>query len=222
MTVEKTLTNLQAAFLADKSAYSEHFSLRIYRALSWLKKADMTEDDDTRFIALWIAFNAAYAKETDFGLRFAEQSVFMEFLNKIHNLDKDKQIYRLVWQTYAGSIRLLMENQYTFQPFWAYQNGLVSEDSWKQDFDKSKKKVLLALSSQDTHAVLVLIFQRLYTIRNQILHGGATFGSSVNRKQLADACHILSALVPAIVQVMLDNHQQVDWGKPFYPPVNLE
>ncbi len=38
----------------------EALSLRTHRALSWLQRAEQeTEDDDARFIFLWIAFNAA-------------------------------------------------------------------------------------------------------------------------------------------------------------------
>ena len=37
------------------------FTLRIHRALSWLKRAEAAgEDDDVAFICLWIGFNAAY------------------------------------------------------------------------------------------------------------------------------------------------------------------
>lgn len=38
---------------------------RIYRALSWLNRAEQADDADGRFIFLWIAFNAAYAQEIE-------------------------------------------------------------------------------------------------------------------------------------------------------------
>lgn len=46
----------------DLQNYPENFRLRIHRALSWLKKAENSEDLDTKFISLWISFNAAYAE----------------------------------------------------------------------------------------------------------------------------------------------------------------
>lgn len=42
-------------------------------------------------------------------------------------------------------------------------------------------------------------FDRLYVLRNQIFHGGATFNSKANRDQLRDACDILGDLFPAII-----------------------
>lgn len=72
----------------NRAQYPETFGLRIHRTLSWLHKADTAEDEDTRFIALWIAFNAAYAREMDYGIRAADKGMFVEFLAKICRLDK--------------------------------------------------------------------------------------------------------------------------------------
>lgn len=41
-------------------------TLRVHRALSWLRRADAEREDlDVRFILLWIGFNAAYAGDLD-------------------------------------------------------------------------------------------------------------------------------------------------------------
>ena len=38
--------------------------IRIHRAISWLARAEAEQGDpDARFLFLWIAFNAAYARE---------------------------------------------------------------------------------------------------------------------------------------------------------------
>ncbi len=43
---------------------SVKFFLGVYRALSWLNCAEQHEDDlDSKFIFLWVSFNAAYAHE---------------------------------------------------------------------------------------------------------------------------------------------------------------
>ena len=88
---------------------NDSFNLRLYRANSWLKKAEASEaDDDIRFITLWIAFNAAYAKEIEAGAQLSDRSTFRQFLHTICRLDKGQRIYRLVWETFSGSIRLLL------------------------------------------------------------------------------------------------------------------
>ena len=65
-----------------------------------------------------------------------------------------------------------------------------------------------------------MLFDRLYMLRNQLIHGGATWNSTVNRDQLRDGSEILSYLLPIMVDIMMDNPQE-DWGRPFYPVVDL-
>lgn len=42
----------------------------------------------------------------------------------------------------------------------------------------------------------------------------------MNRDQLRDGSEILSYLLPIMVDIMMDNPQE-DWGRPFYPVVDL-
>lgn len=212
------MNSLSQQFQQSKSTNSDELNLRLHRALSWLKKAEETADDfDFQFITLWIAFNAVYAKELN--ERGADRTNFIEFLNDVCRLDKSKQLYELIWQKYPQSIRVMLDNRYIFQPFWDYHNGKITEKAWQEDFEKANKKALTALANQDTHAVLMVIFDRLYTLRNQIVHGGATYHSQVNRSQLKDGCQILLSIIPVIIQIILNNPEN-DWGKPFYPVVD--
>ena len=66
--------------------------------------------------------------------------------------------------------------------------------------------------------VLSNVFDRLYVLRNQLVHGGSTWNSDINRDQVRDGAAILEFLVPVFVDVMMDNPQE-DWGRPFYPVV---
>ncbi|MDO4776468.1 MAG: HEPN domain-containing protein [Cardiobacteriaceae bacterium] len=212
---------LLALFKAGKSHFTPAFDLRLYRAISWLKKAESTEDLDIRFISLWIAFNAAYAKELEAG-SLSDRSAFRQFLHTLCHLDKSQQIYQLVWETFPGSIRMLLDNRFVFQAFWDFQNGKISQNAWVEDFERGKNKARKALANRDTDNVLLIVFDRLYTLRNQLVHGGATHGSGVNRRQLADACAILGRFLPLMLQIMLENHARPDWGKPFYPVIKEE
>lgn len=151
-------------------------------------------------------------------MQSADRASFVDFIHKICQLDKKKQLYTLTWQTYSQSIRVMLDNPYIFQPFWDYQNGKISATAWQEDFTKANKKALNALKNEDTATILMVIFDRLYTLRNQIVHGGATYQSSLNREQLSDGCQILQAILPVVVEIVLDN-AEVDWGNPFYPVV---
>ena len=55
-------------------------------------------------------------------------------------------------------------------------------------------------------------------LRNQLVHGGATWNSQVNRAQLADAVAILGTLVPLVLTVMMDHPDQA-YGDALYPVV---
>lgn len=202
----------------DLQNYPENFRLRIHRALSWLKKAENSEDLDTKFISLWISFNAAYAREFENHIG-KDRATFNEFLLRICAFDKDKIIYNLVWQKFSQSIRLLLDNKYVFQPFWDFHNGKISEKAYLTAEAQDRERCLSALERQKTEWILDVMFSRLYTLRNQILHGCATFNSQVNREQLRDGCNILLLLIPAMLQIMMEHHSEIDWGKPFYPVV---
>ena len=58
-------------------------------------------------------------------------------------------------------------------------------------------------------------------MRNQLIHGGATYKSSVNRDQVRDSANLLGRLIPLIVEIMLDNPQDA-WGDIYYPVVDTK
>ena len=204
----------------ERDNYPTNMSLRVHRALSWLDRAEQCEDDDdARFLFLWISFNAAYANEILDQERAPEQKLFEMFLKKLVDMDKDDVLYELIWTEFSTSIRVLLDNQYVFQPFWDFQNGKISEDQWKDRFDSAKAAASRALGNHRTIAVLSIILSRMYTLRNQIIHGGATWNSRVNRAQLRDCSAFLGKLVPFIIKLMMDNPNAL-WGKACYPVVD--
>lgn len=202
----------------EREQQHANLSLRLHRALSWLSRAEQAEDQDGRFIFLWIAFNAAYATEIDERQRLSEQETFKAFLEKICALDKNKRIDTLVWQEFSGSIRVLLDNPYVFQSFWDHQSGKIDENTWKARFASGKRSAQQALAGGNTPALLGVLFNRLYTLRNQLIHGGATWNGSVNREQLRDCTSLMGKLVPLIIELMMDNPNTL-WGDACYPVV---
>ena len=51
------------------------------------------------------------------------------------------------------------------------------------------------------------------------MHGGATFNSQVNRTQINECITLLSSLIVVMLDIMMKNNDEMDWGKPFYPVV---
>ncbi len=211
---------LKARHRLERDHHPVNLTLRVHRALSWLQRAEQADDADGRFVFLWIAFNAAYAADIDENYRLSEQETFRAFLRKLCDLDQERQIKKLVWSEFSGSIRVLLDNQYVFQSFWDYQNGKITQEQWTERFAAGRRRAQAALAQRDTAEVLAVLFNRIYTLRNQIMHGGATWDSSINRSQLRDCSSLLGKFVPLIIELMLNNPDTL-WGDACYPVVQL-
>ena len=209
-------TALKGRQRAERENHPEGLALRVHRALSWLDRADQCDDLDGRFIFLWIAFNAAYAQEIGDQQRPDEQRTLNRFLKKLVDLDKDDVLYQLLWQEFSGSIRVLLDNKYVYQPFWDHQNGRIPDEQWQAKFKQARGRAQRALARHDTRGVLAIVLNRMYTLRNQLVHGGATWNSRVNREQLRDCTDLLGKLVPFVILLMLDNPRTL-WGSACYP-----
>lgn len=211
------INQLNEYYKQNRDNFSDNFRLKIHRAISWLNKAEQEDDLDMKFVSLWISFNAAYAK--DLKQQMGDRVSFNKFLLEICKLDKSKKIYNLAWKTFSKPILLLLDNQFIFQPFWDFHNGKISETAYIKAQIGERSRFLTALQNQNTELTLELVFSRLYSVRNQIVHGGSTHNSSVNREQVSTGCQILLAFIPIMLQLMMEHHKQMDWGKPYYPVV---
>lgn len=210
---------LQAEWERVEAALPERLGLRVHRALSWLERAEREPDDpDAAFIFYWIAFNAAYAQDRPRSLDWTERNHFADFFDTILSLDSGHMIYDAIWERFSDSIRVLLDNRFVFQPFWNHHAGRGYEN-WEHAFENSKRGVRRALAARDTSVILSTLFDRLYVLRIQLMHGGASWGSSVNRDQVRDGASILAFLVPLFVGLMM-SHPDIDWGPPDYPVVN--
>lgn len=194
--------------------FAEPLALRTHRAISWIGRAEQeTEDFDAAFIFSWIAFNAAYAEEIVGDAN--EQANFQKFFDALVKLDNNHKIYDLVWKRFPNEIRLLLDNQFIYAPYWKYINGDAYYEDWLERMDKEKLKVNKCLASKDTISILTILFGRLYVLRNQMVHGGATWNSKVNRSQVRDCAAFLTSIMPVFVNIMMDN-PDYKWGMPFY------
>lgn len=209
---------LKARHRAERHAFPEPLSIRVHRAISWLGRAEAAGDDaDVRFILMWIGFNAAYANTINSEGRTRE--AFRDFFASLVALDAAQRIYRAVWQRFSNEIRVLLDNQYVFAPFWEHHNGRPGGGDWAARLDDDRATVKRALAHHDTPRLLAILFDRLYVLRNQLVHGGATWNSGVNRAQLRDGNAVLGYLLPMFIDIMMDNPTR-EWGPPHYPVIS--
>ena len=198
------------------STLPETLKIRLHRAISWLKSAEkQAENLDMKFISLWISFNACYAVDLNGISTKSEKAKLRDFTSSLVDFDRTR-LYNLFWEKYSGPVKVLIENKFVFEKFWEYTRG-ESQD-YQIAFNKSIETATNCLSKQNIEGLLEIVLERLYTLRNQIIHGGATYNSKLNRSQLRDACNIIQLLVPIIIDIMLENGEH-DWGEIAYPVV---
>ena len=212
--------SLKIRHRAERDTWHPNLSLRVHRALSWLKRAEQLGDDpDGRFIFLWVVFNAAYATEIDEKYRLSEQETFRNFIRKLVELDQKGRLAGLVWHEFTGSIRLLIDNPYVFHEFWEFRNGRMAEEEWKRRFNRARETAKRALAARDTVTLLCIALSRIYLLRNQLVHGGATWNGSVNRGQVRDAVNLMAKLAPLVIEIMMDRPDTL-WGDACFPVVD--
>lgn len=191
--------------------------MRIHRAISWLARAELeAEDHDARFIFLWISLNAAYASE--FGHEQSERDQTRAFIQKVLAIDAGQRLQSVVFQQFSGPIRTLVENKFVFEPFWRARREHDGSGRWETSFTTSKRLALQALMGRQTDVVLSIVLDRLYVLRNQLVHGGATWNSAANRQQVRDGAAILAAVVPVIVELMMESGD-AGFGDIAYPHI---
>jgi hypothetical protein len=209
--------SLKVKHKAVAERHAEPSRVRLHRAISWLKRAEQEAgDSDAQFIFLWIAFNAAYAKE--FGFETTERDQLGKFIASLLAIDQEKHLHKVVFNQFTGPIRTMVENKFVFEPFWRALRDHDSSGNWESQFAASRKTALKSIMEGHTDTVLSIVIDRLYVLRNQLVHGGATWNSSINRAQVKDGAQILLAIVPIVIELMLD-HPAEDFGAILYPVV---
>ena len=210
-----TADTLKQRHRAVRDGQDADAATRLHRAISWLGSAvQESGDTDACFIFQWIALNAAYARE--FSHDQSERDRFRQFVATLVGLDAQRSLHQALFSEFSGPIRTLIDNRFVFEPFWTALREHDPSNRWETGFARGNEMAMAAMLGQDTPTVLSIVFDRLYVLRNQLVHGGATWNSQVNRQQLRDGVAILGALLPLILAVMLE-HPHHDFGEVLYP-----
>ncbi len=218
----KQLSKVTSAYLKNKlKQVPDHEfkndKIRLHRAISWIKCAeDHTNNPDIKFISLWIAFNACYADNQLQLNIFTEKENLKHFINQLVHQDHEELFFNILWEKFSGPIRLLIQNQYAYKYFWVTQRE--NNIDWRKSLNISIKQANKYLSNYKVANLLEVVLDRLYTVRNQLLNGGSTYKSKLNRYQVTDASNILEFLMPVIVDIMITNIP-FNWGQIRYPVV---
>ena len=198
------------------------FERRILRARTWITSAEQkleANDLDHAFIDYWCAFNAAYGQDSLEHIRRPAKFRFKEFFGKLLSIDHSKSIHSVLRDRFTQEIRVLLGNRYVFMPFWEYQAGIKEASNWERRLQASNAAFYRYLHEGNTLVMLDILFDRLYVLRNQLMHGGARWNSDINRSQVRDGVRILARLVPLFVDLMENGGSGLDWGPLDFPPL---
>lgn len=210
-----TSHELKARHRTVRDDQPEGLRVRIHRAISWLARAEQeTQDPDAAFIFHWIALNAAYAHE--FGFEEHELTQMKRSIAVLIEQDGGQRLHAVLFRQFPGPIRTLIDNRFIFEPFWRALREHDGSGRWERQFSDSREIAMRAVLEKRADVLLQVVFDRLYTLRNQFMHGGTTWASSVNRTQLKDGVSILGTLVPVIIDLMV-GMKDVDLGQETFP-----
>jgi hypothetical protein len=70
--------------------------------------------------------------------------------------------------------------------------------------------------------VLDRLVERIYLLRCQLVHGAATYNSSLNRTAIRHCSLMTDHLLRAILLVWINPGAEDDWGIMCYPPLRLK
>ena len=210
---------------------SDDFNVRIRRSLSWMRLAEQDHDSqgDIHFILLWIGFNALYEvyvpaeKMTE----RKEATIFRNFLKNIIMLDEEKNIHDALWKQPRVKTKALqlVRNKFVCSEFWRSFHERIDSEDWQDEvvtkINSDIEKVHEAISSQNSRIRhLRIIFNRLYTLRNQMIHGSTTVKTVHGGTQRSQGGTVLASLLPVFISIMLA-HPNEDWGKLSYPSKDI-
>ncbi|MCA9087259.1 MAG: hypothetical protein KDA90_01350 [Planctomycetaceae bacterium] len=191
-------------------------NVRFHRACSWLQRCEQIHDDselDLALLSQWTAFNALYGQwDSDRSEPLPDRASWRQFLDRILQLDESQFLVDAL-QENKPLVMSIYDDEYLSGYFW--------EDPTEVRAKKSKKTKFEA-QTWYLHGNWILILERLveriYFLRCQLVHGAATFNSSLNRVAIRRCTQMMEHLLQAILLTWITHGADEEWGAMCYPP----
>lgn len=217
-----SIDNLYALYKDERTLWTDQLRTRIHRSISWLRRAQATADDmDASFIFHWIAFNAAYSKviedeDANIDRKLNERSKYEDFIRCIQVTDRTQRLADLLFIELEDACENLIQNEFVLYEYWRNQQDPSTPIDWESVLSQQKLRASKFKRDGNVYEYLRILLSRAHVLRNQIIHGAATWNSSANRRQLKDAHAILRKLIPLMLELMIRDPDQ-DWGDVQFP-----
>ncbi len=221
MNSPKTVRDLRRLWKPKKERLNnEHDShptaIRVHRAFSWMAQAETMDESDMDMILIcqWVGFNALYGQWDDEKREpISDRFSWKQFLDRILKLDKKGHVGETLIENKRLVIKI-MEDEYLSKFFWEEPTDVRARKSKKAMYDArtwylEKRWVM----------IIERLTERIYLMRCQLMHGASTYGGKLNRTSLKYCSIMLGHLLQAIIQVIIENGADEDWGVMCYKPL---
>lgn len=213
-TVRQLENEFRARFPTKPTTSTQPLTDRVRRSLSWLRRATEVSDEDLppRFVDVWIAFNALYGQARylkEFESR--DKDDFGEFILRLTELRSgQRQLGQLIGRKhFQARAQELVQNKYLWNEWWGRKLDKYGERSGKEVIRFER-----ALRNGDSATTLSCLFERLWVLRNQVVHGSSSASTRKSRDALYPAILLLEEILPKFIRLMIHEGQGENW-----PPV---
>ena len=193
--------------------------LRTRRAISWIAYAEEEANKGkyhTAFCFYWISFNACYGSDP----KSIAQDEYKGYFNEVIQHDKQKTVCRCILYEIRADVEDLVRCRFSYDRFWREGHRKLREEKWRASFQDEIAELERELKKDmdmNVVDVLVILFGRIYCVRNQVMHGCTTRERSTGDDQIRYGSVILDRLIPVFVHLMLHNRHDGAWTRPYYP-----
>ncbi len=192
--------------------------IRLHRCLSWLSRVEELErasadSDDARLIYGWIALNSLYGQwDGDRREPVDDRSSLDLFLKRIFEADAEGRLEGLM-DEHRRLAKSIVSDAYLSKHFWREPTPDQARRA------ESGGRRLSTMIVEDRHrAALDETLQRVYLARCQLVHGAATYQSSLNRDAVRRCALFLQLFLVCMCDVIIDGAWRQPWGELCYPP----
>ena len=208
---------------SNNDSTNESVQRRIERMENWIMHANLSDNNHNRFLFYWIAYEAAYKEDQSEKIYEYEHELRCRFHKRIieckYASKKLQEALRTVKREATKLLKLRQASRY----FWYKEEGWESSQVWEKKFGQKFANDChnlgkAAHDGRELVPVLNALFENLYIVRHQIVHGGSSGKDSRGLNQVIWGSKILESVVPRFYTCIEENKSR-DWGKPPFPRV---
>lgn len=192
-------------------------NIRFHRACSWLQRVEDAEEHealDLLLLSLWTSFNALYGQwDGERQEPVSDVDCWQHFLDRMLVLDKDGLIQDKL-EEHKKLVMVLFDDEYLSRFFWQEPT-----DQRAKRVRRTRLEAQAWYIEKNWTMVLQRLFERIYLLRCQLVHGAATYDSSFNRTAIRRCIQMMDHLLRTFLGVWVRWGADEDWGIMCYPPM---